>query len=68
MEYTKEFYLAVIPFVVINLGLIVWCFADWNKRKSFKYLNKNVWILIIAFIQIIGPVLYLTLARDDEND
>jgi uncharacterized membrane protein len=67
MEYTKEFYLAVIPFVLINLGLVIWCFADWNKRKKFKYLNKNVWLILVAFVQIIGPVLYLTLARD-END
>jgi hypothetical protein len=60
--------IAVIPLVLINLGLIVWCLVDWVKRKHFRFLNKWVWLLIFLFIQYIGPVLYLIIGRDHEND
>jgi hypothetical protein len=60
--------IAVIPLVLINLGLIIWCLVDWIKRKHFRFLNKWVWLAIFIFIQYIGPVLYLVIGRDHEND
>jgi len=60
--------IAVIPLVLINLGLIVWCIIDWIKRKHFRFLNKWVWLPVFIFIQYIGPVLYLIIGRDHEND
>ncbi len=60
--------IAVIPLVLINLGLIVWCLIDWIKRKHFRFLDKWVWLPVFIFIQYIGPVLYLIIGRDHEND
>jgi Phospholipase_D-nuclease N-terminal len=60
--------LALIPLALINLGLIIWCLVDWLKREHFRLLNKWIWLLIFLFIQYLGPVLYLILGRDHEND
>ncbi len=63
-----KFYLAVLPIVVINLSLVIWSVVDWSKRKKFKLLSKNIWLLLILFIQLVGPILYLVAGRDLEND
>jgi hypothetical protein len=63
-----ELALAVIPLIVINLALVVWCLMDWAKRKSFRFTNKWVWLFIFLFLQYLGPALYLIIGRDHEND
>ncbi len=57
--------LAGIPILIINLILIVICLKDWLKRETFAYIPKWGWLAVIVLINIIGPVLYLTLGRRD---
>ncbi|PLX09799.1 MAG: hypothetical protein C0596_00510 [Marinilabiliales bacterium] len=68
MEYGIKFYLAIIPIVLINLGLVIWSVIDWSKRSKFKLITKNVWLIIILFIQFVGPILYLLMGRDNDGD
>ena len=37
------------------------------KQTQFKYLNKVIWIVIVVFIQIIGPIIYLVVERGDQS-
>jgi hypothetical protein len=57
--------LAGIPILIINLILIVICLKDWLTRETFGYIPKWGWLAVIILINIIGPVLYLTLGRRD---
>ena len=68
MTYDIKFFAAVIPIVILNLVMIIWCISDLTKRKSFKLLDKRIWIVVILFIQLIGPLAYLLLGRGDDND
>lgn len=63
-----KLYLAVIPVVLLNLVMVIWCVADWYKRKRFRLLDKKVWIFIILFIQLFGSLAYLLAGRGDDND
>lgn len=63
-----KLYLAVIPVVLLNLVMVIWCISDWYKRKNFRLLDKKVWIFIILFIQLFGPLAYLLAGRGDDND
>jgi len=60
--------MALIPLVIIQLILIIVCVIDWNKREKFKNLNKWFWLIVILFVNIIGPILYLTFGRDNDNN
>jgi hypothetical protein len=68
MELTKDVLLALIPIIILNVALVIWCVIDWTKRDTFAYFQKYVWLIFILFIQLIGPILYLLIGRKDAND
>lgn len=49
----------LIPLIVLQFILMLFALVKVIKRDSFKSLNKPAWILIIIFINIIGPISYL---------
>jgi hypothetical protein len=57
----------LIPLVVIQLGLMIWALYDMTRPdRKVRGDNKVVWALIVIFINIIGPVLYLFVGREEE--
>ncbi|MDD3874993.1 MAG: PLDc N-terminal domain-containing protein [Bacteroidales bacterium] len=68
MEIDNKILMALVPMVLIQLTLIVFCLLDWRKRIHFKLLDKWVWLFVFLFLNLLGPILYLTLGRDHERD
>ncbi len=68
MSLDLKFYVAVIPLVVLNLAMVIWCVVDLTKRKNFKHFDKKIWLIVILFIQLFGPLAYLLTGRGDDND
>lgn len=58
--------LLIIPLAVIEFGLLGFALYDLVKRNRVKGGNKLVWGLLIVVVGIIGPVLYLTLGREED--
>lgn len=54
---------ALLPLVIIQLSLMILALIDLIKREEVKG-NKLLWGIIIVFIGIIGPVVYLVLGRE----
>jgi len=59
---------AIIPLILIQLVLIIVSLRDWMRRTHFKNLTKWIWLIVILFVNIIGPILYLTMGRDQDHD
>lgn len=56
------------PLIVIQLFLVFFSLYSLVK-DPVKYLPKWLWALIIVFINILGPIVYLLIGRDgDEQD
>jgi Phospholipase_D-nuclease N-terminal len=56
----------LVPVLVIQLGLLVWALYDLTRpSRRVKGDNKVVWALIIIFINLIGPILYFLVGRED---
>ncbi len=68
MEIDSKLILAIIPLIIIQIILIIVCIKDWSKREKFRTFNRWVWLVVIIFINIIGPIVYLTLARGNDNN
>lgn len=66
MEFIREYLAILIPIVVLEIGLMIYALSHILKHNKFKFGNKVMWIVIVVFIQIIGPILYLTIGKDDE--
>ena len=56
----------ILPLVIIQLGLMVFALWDLVKRKRVKGGNKLVWGIVIVIANIIGPILYLIIGREEE--
>jgi hypothetical protein len=50
--------------LVIELGLMIWGVVDWSKRPAELIRgNRILWLLVILLLNIVGPILYLTVGR-----
>jgi hypothetical protein len=56
----------VLPIVLIQLGLMVVALVDLEREeRRVRGGNKVIWALIIVFLNVIGPILYLTVGREE---
>lgn len=55
----------LIPVFIIQLILIVVALRDLMGRERVRG-PRWLWVLIIVFVNLIGPVIYFVVARDDE--
>ena len=54
----------LIPVVVLELGLMIFALIDLIRRERTKG-PKWLWAIIIVLINIIGPVVYLLVGREE---
>jgi hypothetical protein len=54
----------LIPIVLIELGLLIFALVDLLRRERTKG-PKWLWAVLIIFIQIVGPVIYLLVGREE---
>jgi hypothetical protein len=66
MEKILQYLPYLIPVVVIELILLVAALLDWLKRPVLRG-NRWVWLVIILFVNLIGPIIYFLFARNDEQ-
>jgi hypothetical protein len=56
----------LIPLIVIQLALLVAALYDLTRPgRRVKGDNKVVWIVIIVFVQMLGPILYFLAGREE---
>src|ERR1035437_7319918 len=60
--------LVVIPFVVIELGLMFYALYDlFQEGRRVRGDSKIFWALIIAFVNLLGPLIYFFAGRDESR-
>ncbi|MBC1477964.1 PLD nuclease N-terminal domain-containing protein [Listeria welshimeri] len=56
----------IIPVIMLYLALLLTAIIDlarnWQTRK-----NPIIWLLVIIFINIFGPVIYLIFGRKEDE-
>ncbi len=64
METLTKYLPLLIPIVLIQLGLMVFCLVDLARREQTKG-PKWLWAVIIIFGELIGPIVYLLVGREE---
>ncbi len=62
-ELFKDLLPLLIPIFIIQIVIMVIALVDLAKRDRVKGESKVVWALIIIFVNLIGPVIYLLWGR-----
>lgn len=55
----------LIPILIVELILLFAALYDWFKQPELRG-PKWVWLLVILFINLIGPIIYFVVARKEE--
>jgi ABC-2 type transport system ATP-binding protein len=58
--------LLVVPLLVLQLGLLIAAVVDLLRDdRRVRGGNKGVWAVIIVFVNVIGPILYFLVGREE---
>jgi hypothetical protein len=56
----------LVPLILLQLILLVLAIVDITKpERRVRGGNKIVWVLVIVLIQMIGPLLYFLVGREE---
>ncbi|HJS28518.1 MAG TPA: PLD nuclease N-terminal domain-containing protein [Anaerolineales bacterium] len=64
MENIREFIPFLVPILILQLLLIVVALVDLIRREKTRG-PKWIWVLVILFINLIGPIIYLLVGREE---
>jgi len=54
------------PIVIIQLGLMIAALIDLGQgERRVRGGNKLVWVAVIVFVNLIGPIVYFVAGRDE---
>lgn len=63
---TGQILLLILPILVIQLALIVLAIRDLLRTdRHVRGGNKAVWALVILLVNLLGPILYFAIGRED---
>jgi hypothetical protein len=64
MDQIRELLPFLIPILILQLALMIFALVDLIRRERTKG-PKWLWALIIVFVNLIGPILYFIIGRED---
>jgi len=62
-----DWLLLIAPLLAIQLALIIVSLRDlFRPERRVRGGAKWIWVLVIVFLELLGPLLYFTVGREDE--
>lgn len=66
MKIVSNYLPFLIPYLVLELLLAVIALVHIFRHSNYRFGNRWLWVIIVLFFQIIGPILYLTIGRSED--
>jgi hypothetical protein len=66
MEILRQYIPFLIPVVILELGLLISALIHLLRHKHTRNLSVGIWAVIIVVVNIIGPVLYFLIGREED--
>jgi hypothetical protein len=66
MNIDSTLLLLITPILVIQLGLLIWGLYDLTRPgRRVRGDHKVLWAIVIIFVNILGPILYFFIGREE---
>ena len=63
---TEQILALLAPIIVIQLGLMIAALLDLeHEERRVRGGSKIVWVLVIVFLNVIGPIAYFLAGREE---
>lgn len=56
----------LLPVIILEFILAITALIHVIKHPNYRFRNKAIWIIVVLFIQIIGPIFYFIFGRGEE--
>lgn len=56
----------LIPIILLQIVLAITALLHVLRHQHYRWGNRSLWIVLVLFLQILGPVLYFTTGRGEE--
>lgn len=66
MDILIEYLPFFIPLILIEYALAITALIHVLRHPHYKFGSKPIWIVVVLFVQIIGPVVYFVFGRGEE--
>lgn len=60
---TGRLVLYLLPVILLQLGLMIYALVDLARRDAVRFDSRLLWALVIIFINLLGPIVYLAWGR-----
>ena len=57
----------IIPLAILQMGLMIAALVHIFTHSTYKMGNRVLWVIVVLFLNTLGPVLYFFLGRDDSK-
>ena len=58
----------LVPLILLQVGLAVFSAVHVIRHPNYRFGNQIMWLLIVIFIQFIGPLVYFIAGRGENYD
>ena len=65
MDTLRQLLPFLIPIILLQLALLVVALIDLSRRPKVNG-PKWIWVIVIIFINFIGPIAYFLIGRQEE--
>ncbi|GAA0475861.1 PLD nuclease N-terminal domain-containing protein [Alkalibacterium sp. s-m-22] len=66
MQLMTDYFAILLPLIILQLILLVTAIVHLVKNDRLSQSNKIIWALVIVFVNIIGPIIYLIFGRKED--
>ena len=56
----------LLPVIILEFIFAITALIHVIKHPNYRFGNKAIWIIVVLFIQIIGPIFYFIFGRGEE--
>lgn len=67
MEELMEYLPALLPLLIIDIILAITALLHVLKHPHYRFGSKIMWIFIVCFVQLFGPIIYFAFGRGDAS-
>ncbi|GKV63902.1 MULTISPECIES: PLDc N-terminal domain-containing protein [unclassified Sporosarcina] len=53
------------PLIVLQIGLAIFSAVHVIRHPHYRFGNQVMWLLVVLFLQFIGPLVYFVFGRGD---
>lgn len=66
MQNVTDYLPILVPLVLLQLALMITALVHLVRNEKLNQNNKIIWALVIIFVNLIGPIIYLIFGRQED--